>query len=48
MLDYKAVPGLGPSKNLDKACKYVSAGKKAKLAHPANASGMSALTFVSL
>jgi hypothetical protein len=47
MLDYEAVPGLAPSKNLDKARKYVSAGKKAKLAHPANTSGMCVLTFVS-
>ena len=45
MLDYEAVPGLAPSKNLDKARKYVSAGKKAKLAHPANTSGMCVLTL---
>jgi len=48
LLDYEAVPGLAPSKNLDKARKYVSAGKKAKLAHPVNTSGMCVLAFVSL
>jgi len=48
MLDYKAVPGLAQSKNLDKARKYILAGKKAKLAHPVNTSGMCAFTFVLL
>jgi len=48
MLDYEAVPRLAPSKNWDKACKYISASKKAKLAHPVNTSGMCAFTFVLL
>jgi len=46
MLDYKAVPGLTPFKNLDKARKYILAGKKAKLAHSVNASGMCTFTFI--